>query len=342
MTPRHWADKVVALVDPAVSRDLCTDPLGAIRRHFSRLTVQATPPAWQRAETGLCDGLYIRQSRLILYLPTPGSRRENFTLLHELGHHLIYQDDDLLAWLADHDDPKRAREEVCDQIAARLLVPTELIDRVLDGRKPAATDVASLYEQSAASREVCAVAISRRLGCEGFVALIDASDRRIRLGARTADTRPYAWRDDLLPAGHPLERLAVGGSLCELAWWPFPNGDRRDYWLSAVRDGRFIVAVFADRDLWDTPGLHITDAPPVAGRPTFDVRCSLCGYVGFTSKFPCDVCRKPFCVKCEKCECDRRRANLDQCSRCFASVPRRRLRDGVCNDCAKRPPPRAR
>jgi hypothetical protein len=298
MSARRWADRIVALVDLSVCRDLCADPRSAIGKHFPRLAVEPTPPAWRREETGLCDGLYIRDSRLILYLPTPGSRRENFTLLHELGHHLIYEDDDLLTWLADHNDSQRACEEVCDQIAAQLLVPTELIERVLGERKPTASDIVSLYGQSSASREVCAIALAHRLGCEGFVALIDAPGHRVTLGALTADTRPYAWRDDPIPPGHPVEHLVAGELMCRLAWWPFPNGDRREYWLNAVMDGRFIYAILGDRDLWDTSALHITEAPPATGRPTFDVRCSSCGHVGITHSFPCSDCRQPFCPKC--------------------------------------------
>src|SRR5262245_36229040 len=61
------------------------------------------------------------------YRPT-ASRRENFTLMHELGHHLVESSIECLSWIADQPAPKRVLEQVCDQIAADLLIPAADID----------------------------------------------------------------------------------------------------------------------------------------------------------------------------------------------------------------------
>lgn len=80
--------------------------------------------------------------------------RNNFTLLHELGHYLQHVDLDLWSRLYSFDDKataKEAEETACNLFASKALMPDYLIDRVREGQWKA--DVAAkLYPMVRASR----------------------------------------------------------------------------------------------------------------------------------------------------------------------------------------------
>jgi Zn-dependent peptidase ImmA (M78 family) len=100
--------------------------------------------AQHRDAGGWCDGISFLDDGVVLYAPSPNSRRENFTLTHELGHKLAEEDDDALDWLANRDHPERDLERLCDLIAARLLLPDTLIAQILDRRPPEAVHIGAL------------------------------------------------------------------------------------------------------------------------------------------------------------------------------------------------------
>lgn len=337
---QYWADVLIAGLDPDVRDALSKDPRAALREHL-HLKVRATDQAPRRGDQGTCDGISILNKGTVIYVPTPESRRENFTMLHEGGHHLASKNDDLLDWVADQRDQKetmRVLEEVCDRFAAGLLLPPGLIDGILDGHRPAASHFVELFKQSSASREVCAIALSKRLGCEGFVALISRNRWQVMFASRVADTRPYAWRDDEIPATHPLRTLAVGSSGRFEGWWDAPGGDRREYYVDAISDDRHIYAIFSDDDLWKIAKFHgrATSSIRSGGLYTAEVHCRSCGFQGITHQFPCSTCGKPHCPQCKKCECEHRERNLVVCSGCFIKVPRRTVVDGLCTDCQRK------
>ena len=334
MNAEDAADRLIARIPIAIRAALANDPKGVMERHYGlRIQPTRTPP--RRGQGGLCDGMSIRSQQLVLYVPTPNSRRQNFTLLHELGHLLFESDEDLLVWAADREHPSRTVEDVCDRVAASLLLPLAVLDQVLGGHRPTASHLVTLYERSQASREVCAIALSRRLGCEGFVAIVDRTESRVSFAARTADTRPYAWRGDLVPVGQPLRTIGLNSAMRREAWWAFPNGDKRAFYLDAISDDKRVYAILAEADLWGIASLHVRDPGERRSSGGFSapVLCTLCGFEGVTSRFPCPDCHKPYCPKCGKCECYRRAQHEGVCRACREKVPIRRLVNGVCNDC---------
>ena len=242
--PRH-VDRLLAAIPAEAKRDLADSPEVGIQRHFS-LTIEAAPSFASRGNGGWCDGSSITDSGIILYRPT-NSRRENFTLLHELAHHLIANDEACLNWLADRPESLRELEQLCDCLAAALLIPRQLIDTALAGRPPSATTLDKLYGSSQGSRSACAVALAQRLPCDGFVALVDTTTSSIFFSARARDTRPYGWKGDAVPAGHPLRVAPVAEKA--VTWWPYPEGEHRQFYLSAMAEGDLIYAVFAENDL---------------------------------------------------------------------------------------------
>ncbi|MHB1004097.1 MAG: ImmA/IrrE family metallo-endopeptidase [Chloroflexota bacterium] len=336
LNTQAWASLLIERIAANVREALASDPKRALAQHFN-LQLRAVATVSARGFGGSCDGLSILTGRVILYRSTPGSRRENFTLLHELGHFLVGASVELLSWAADQQNPSRAIEEVCDRVAAGLLLPAPFVDGMLKDSRPEAAHLMALFGDSVASREVCTIALSQRLGCEGFVALVSRGLWQVTFASRVAETWPHPWRGDPIPPDHPLQKVAANGAKrCE-AWWASLNGERRDYYMDAVADEQYVYSIFAATDLWKIASLHIQATPPM--RPTtFSriVHCSSCGYQGTTSQYPCSECGQPYCPQCGECECNRRARHSGVCKVCRCIVPSRRLTDGICNDCLPR------
>jgi hypothetical protein len=336
-TARGWAQQLVHQLSPIVRAALATDPKCAIVEHLG-LRIQPGDPGVDRGFGGWCDGLSITADDRIIYQPTPYSRRENFTLLHEAGHHHSEHDEALLNWAHQRPDPEQELERISDYFAATLLLPQALVQRVLAGDPVAARHLPLLYQQSNASREVCAIALADQLGCEGFIALVDLTTQTISFAARAGETRPAPWRDDPLPAGHLLRRLQPGRDRRGEAWWPYPGGQRRSFYLDAAVDDRRAYAVFAEHDLWGITRLHLADpVPHHAGRgyqATF--HCSTCQATRTTRRFPCSVCGKPECPVCHECDCHRRARTerMATCCKCRMTMNARLVVNGRCVDCS--------
>src|SRR6266851_6106818 len=87
MTASGWAERIVAGISAEIRRALALNPHAALRQHY-QMTLHPTVAPPQRGSGGWCDGLSILEDSRIIYVSGPG-RRENFTLLHELGHFLV-------------------------------------------------------------------------------------------------------------------------------------------------------------------------------------------------------------------------------------------------------------
>lgn len=333
-TPQRWADQLVAEVDADVLGQAASDiKRAAVERFDLKLRPVATLGE-RRGEDGWCDGMSFTDEGVVLYAPTPHSQRENFTIAHELGHLLFdrYERDDLWDWLADHPGRDQFIEETCDAIASRLLLPRDTLSAVIGALRPSATALTEILHRSEASREVCAVAVAERIGCDGFVVLAKADTMSLTFSSRFGATRPRPWRGDPIPEGHTLRYLQPGATHKGESWWPGRSGSRRHLYHHAHRDhDGWIYAVLAENDLWEAVAFHV---PPGRDGPvkTFDVNCP-CGYRGATTTFPCPECRKPPCPKCG-CECDRK-AKLPNgvCRTCFMTVSAHLLVEGECKTC---------
>lgn len=323
------ARRALDAVPEDVRQDLAHGLADAIRNHFG-LRVQRAETFGERGDGGWCDGVSIIESGVILYRPT-ASRRENFTLMHELGHHLVDNNVECLSWLADQPGPNRVLEQVCDQIAAELLVPAELVDQVVGERALDAGVVLDLYDFTEASRSACAIAIARKLPCDGFVLLIKEGATSIFFAARARDTRPYGWRNDPLPAAHPLRQDPPPAR--SLTWWPYPTGsDRREYFMSTATTGGWTVAVLAENNLFNVPGFHIPQLVEEDRGNDAVIACR-CGYAGKTRMWPCQRCNKPECPSCGECDCVRRDRQLVACGNCFVKVMPHLIVGGLCDNC---------
>jgi hypothetical protein len=327
-TLRSWARRILERIPADVRAQLAFDPATAIAAHWP-LTVEPATGFHARGAGGWCDGTSITRAGLILYRPT-GSRRQYFTLLHELAHHLVEDDDEALGWLADRDDCDRELEQVCDLIAGELLITSDQMDAALAGEPPSAETILRLGAITNGSRSACAIAIGSRLPCDGFVTVHETASDRIFVAARARDTRPYAWRDDLIPAGHPLRSATPPARTA--TWWPYPNREQRQFFMSAATDGDYTFAVFAENNLWGVPGLHFSDPGRERQHETEILTCPACGHRG--PMWLCFTCREGRCPKCGECGCDRAaREQRVMCTGCMLMFKPHLIVDGRCKDC---------
>ena len=270
-----------------------------------------------------------REHGVVLYAPPPHSRRENFSLVHELVHHIIDTDEVLVDWLADLPDAHLETEALCDAAAQRLLLPDRLIDTVLGSSPPAAAHLQQLYTSSAASEPVCAIALASRLRCHGAVLITDLGGRIVSYASvHVPDDegwpRVFPWPGRHIPAGHPLISIGAGQTRRERSFWQAPWGDRQDYCLDAVAGTR-VHTVLAVYDVWQVSAFHGGDRAQTIERPQRELTCP-CGYQGTVTGFPCPDCHEPFCPKCKECRHQRQELQLITCKGCFTAVKPSQLR----------------
>lgn len=304
-----------------------SDPLGAVLQ-------------WEEVEAqlrgevrnpGLCntDGLYQPDPPRILIAASTSPRRQTFTALHELGHHLAFQHEDIadLLWGPDGD---RVGEELADAFAAFVLFPDDMIEEVFTQQGPTAQQVADLFTASHASRAACCVAASNLLNVEGYVLVTDL-DAAVQYAASAH--MPYRLRRGVhQPDGGLITKAAALGHARGTFHVQYPAGSLSPPMAAdAVRDDYYVFVVAVQGRppwgaAWDTPG----DARPIAP----ERHCLHCGAVweGWAGE-ACDKCGQPPCLECSRCAC-------------VSDIPERRCPDcglttaafvpgaAVCNDCS--------
>lgn len=333
-------DRLLATLPRDVLLRISNDPTGAMWTDFGLTVREMTTLPDRRGAGGWCDGLSFLDAGVVLIVPTPDSRRENFTCAHELAHHLIENNDDILDWIANQPDPDRTLEAICDRVAARLLLPPDLVARVLGDKPPRAEHIAELFHASGvASEPVCAIAIASRLPCQGATVIVDIGGETVRYASVQAPEHegwPEAapWPGDAIPAGHALRRMTIGQRRQERSSWTNRWGQRQDYYLDAVAHRRRIHAVVAAYDLWAVERFHGGDGPQTQKRAERLVSCA-CGHAGVVRTFPCNTCKEPFCPKCDRCLCARQQERLVDCPNpsCFMKVLPHLVNDGRCVNC---------
>jgi Zn-dependent peptidase ImmA (M78 family) len=330
------ARRLIGRLEPSLVSAIAEDPMTAIRTTGVR--VEKLEISAMSAEC-TCDGAYFPYPRpMIGYTSTPHSRREHFTVVHEFGHHEVRCDDDVLSTIADmgEDGGLVAEERVCDAFAGRILVPDEVLDDVLEGRRPEAADLITLYQSSLGSREACAVRLANRIGCFGYVALLDPDTRTVRF-ASASESCPYVWRRGSgLPRAHPAWRARGSGSFRgegEVVW----QDGRKNLWMDAVSDGNVIVAIFVEDKYWKAEGLSILaeEAVTKARGISLSGTCRHCGENTWGYR-ACSTCGDVICRSCKKCGCGAPPPTERECTKCFMIKSKAQFVGGstVCRDCA--------
>lgn len=333
------------------------DPLGTMRTDLGLKVTAADHLAERRADGGACDGLSFLKDGVILYAPTDNSRRENFTLAHEVGHWLVGKTPRIFDWLVEQPSPKQVLETLCDRIGQRLLLTDIAISSVVEGTPIRARHVIELYQASQASIPVCAIALTSRLTCMGAIVVVDIDPSAFddRAVVRYASVRPdpsrgwpkvYPWPGQVVPSGHPIQLLLsrartssahapspMPQELQRLSFWSTPWRERAPFYLDAVALSRHrAIAILADTDLWGAERFHPAERRDYDQRPEQEITC--CGQTRPVRGYPHAPCGQIHCPTCGKCRCDRRDDELVLCGgNCFLKYKLHLLVDGLCEDC---------
>lgn len=329
-------DRAVALLTSEARARFSREPLETLREDLGLTVAAADHLTDAREGGGACDGVSFLKDGVILYAPTSHSRRENFTLAHELGHWLVERDPGIYDWLADQNDPSRSLETICDRIAQRLLLPESAAAAIVGSGQVAAEHMITLYNTTQASRSVCAIALAKLLPSMGAIAIVDRYDGTVRFASVYPDPHQgwptvFPWRGDELSEGHPLLRLTAGESRALRISWQTPWGSHADFYVDAVGEEKCVIAVFSDRDLWGIERFRL----PI--QREFDKRPMLMGFCcgsGFERRgYPCSTCGNGFCPQCEQCRCERDTNRSVVCGNCFYQYLPHLITDGLCEDC---------
>lgn len=329
------AAAAVADLPPPFLAAFAASPLTALET--IGLTVEAVEElAESRSEGGACDGWSYLQDDVILYAPSPNSRRENFTLGHELGHYLVDRNEEVMDWLGDQPDALRQLETVCDRIAQHLLLPEQLVAPALAQGAIGGSTLLHLYDGTQASRPAIAIAMAARLQHLGAVVLIDPTSQEVTFSSVHPDPERgwpevFPWKGHAIPPGHPLRTLQTGGQWTGRTFWETPWGRREPFYVDAVHDGRRVIAVFSERDLWHSEKFHPEPQRDYLERPMRTVTC--CGATHEVRGFPCATCEGGYCPTCKRCRCQKADDAARPCAGCFMVFMPHLLEEGRCEEC---------
>lgn len=320
MTIKAHARRLVASIPHKARQALALDPARGLAQQFDVRIVPIEELRERRGAGGWCDGVSLTMDRVICYAPSPGSRRQNFTLIHELGHILIAEDSDTLDWLADRPNPDSDQERLCDAIATGILLPEQTINQILAGAAPTTDHLYQLYTSSQASEEVCAIALAARLPVRGAFVLIRRQTATVAFAASNGWPPLPIPRGLAIPARHPLRELGT-----RQRWTGWTTADLRlaltklqasssssfhteDFLqVDAVAGPRRTTALLLDVSLardfggGDQPETYTIDSKPQSTLPAYI--CLECGNKVASDSYKCDECGVAPCRSCGRCRC---------------------------------------
>lgn len=327
----------LGVIDGDIVRRFAENPVNALVGDLNLAVSPADYLADRRNGGGACDGMSFLEDGVILYAPTE-SRRQNFTLGHELGHWLVSQaDDSIYDWLSAQPDGAVAEETLCDRIAQKLLLPDEVIDSVIGAGPVEARHIADLFEASNASQPVCGIALASRLPALGAVVIVDRTLGEVEYASIHPHPmygwpRVHPWPGTPAPAGHPLVILQAGTNVRRRSFWTDKWGNRAEFYLDAFAGSRRAVGVLADADLWQAEVFHPPTTREYRDQPQRQVTC--CGDTHTVRGYSCPTCRQPYCPICKGCRCDRQAAAEKRCAGpCGLQMLPHLLENGVCEEC---------
>lgn len=186
--PRAIAARIIQECNTFNLSALRSDPFGTLMRS-AEITVTIEEDL---VNTGCGGGGYYRPSPPTIHLHPATSRRDNFTLLHELAHHLQQTHDQWGYTLIDMDAliRRKIEEAVCDQFAAQILMPVGVTDRHDVSVHPADV-MAGFFARTRASRAATLQRVREMLphGARWILAVADL-DGVVSTSASTYDDPP--------------------------------------------------------------------------------------------------------------------------------------------------------
>ena len=259
---------------------------------------------------------------------SPGRRQ--FTILHELGHHIQRSDFQLAAALIESSDPDRLEEGACNVFAAQTLLPDDVVDRHIGAQGPSAAEVADLYAGSQASRAACCVRAAERLHGPGTVVLLDY-EGVVSFAQPAGGFIPPTRGSDQSSTPLVATALRKDGRARTETFVQYRDGGRSDtvYGDCADAGGWLIAVLAADRAPW------LKFSPPRPHSGTGGARwwtCEACGWI-FPVTERCPACAQPKCPQEGHCACSLAQEKV--CTSCHMAKHKSQFEIGgtVCREC---------
>ena len=326
--------KMISLVPTDALEDLRSeDPVSAAEVHFEPIRVHRLPSAEISGGDCSVDGYYdpfVDPERpRILYSDDVVTERVRFTIIHELGHHVLNTVgasllDDLDQLGGSAESAIQAEEMACHQFAGQILVPTSLLDEVIAGEALLPSHVLSLRDRTNASWEAIAVQAANYAQTRTAVALI----RHRGEVSFVATNWPTTWprRSRVKPTG-PLDMALSHKTTArrEIYRYDLVGAEALFCDTLQVDEGLAVAVMSPQRSDGQQSWLEPVE-PAWKEREDF---CDSCGEernVGW-----CDFCSGRLCWSCGRCGCQETIIN-PVCPSCYLRSP---FRPGacVCRDC---------
>ncbi|PRZ34783.1 hypothetical protein CLV47_12315 [Antricoccus suffuscus] len=295
---------------------LQTDPRAGVNA-IAEITVVER----ERLPAASCGGGYYDGDLGIIYIHPAGNRRDNFTILHELAHHMQQTHPEWGYVLLDlsKDARRKMEENVCNAIAARILL-TDLqpADETNVDVSPAAV-MADLHERSAASPSAVLQHIATIMEHRSkWILAVSGLDGTVMHSRATYGENYPPARGRAQPGFAALAEEARTG----LVRRRFTEGVHYDKNLR-------LQDMYAHAALDSTGRCVFIALTPVArfGYGKLEAATYLCGNPGCErdeyaldrEPILCDVCGEPKCPSCRQCECPNQRRS-DVCGKCSLTI----------------------
>lgn len=314
--------------DQAQRDHLHNDPLAAVCAWPGVRVVFRDEPA-KRSGCGI-DGFYDDgvDPPHITITRSLSERRQAFTALHELAHHLVRDHVELADRLWRTPRGEELEERICHAFASLVIFSDDLLETVFEAPEPTAQQVVALFGRSHGSREACCVAASLRLRQRGYVVLADLNGT-VRFAADAHTIYPLArgtTQDDQLLRDAVNRGRARGATTLR-----FPSGATTpELRGDAARDGDYLFLVAVEGQ---PPWGHAWDAPARQRPGEPEHTCDHCGHTWQQWEERCRDCGLPPCPMCgRRCGC-RSGARERLCPACGLMTAAFAPGSAICRDC---------
>ncbi len=323
------------LLPDDVRADLASeDTVTAVELHFPEVEVRPLLSGLHPSDECSVDGFYDANlsppRRFIFVVPSVSEARRRFTILHELGHHLLQTSaahflDAIDAAAVGGQTPMSIEESVCHRFAARILVPDGTLDEVVDlPLRPAG--VVSAHNVANASWEAVAIRVSERLQSAGAIVLL-REERTVSFCA-SARLSPAWWpRGSATDPKGALIRAFDRDQRARKDTYRYGLSFARELYCDTLRvHDHLAIGVMSDRPSDGSFDILVDPEPSWRRRMEFCEWCEGERTVGW-----CDRCRGRLCRDCGRCGCKSPVRN-PVCPKCFLENP---IPEGesVCVDC---------
>ena len=296
--------------------DVCDfDVLALSESPYRTIKQVITINVQEKLQAGCGGGGYYKAKPPTIYLHPSIARRNNFTLLHELGHHLQQHHTELHFALLNLSAQarKRAEEKISDEVASQILIPWT--DEPLDACYVHPAELmAGLFEATKASRSAVLERVIKLLPeTAKWILVVTDLEGVVQHGHSTYDDRQPA-KGSRQPGLKALAEQAADGPVRRRfhEGIRYRNGSElHDMLVEAVLDheGHYLFAALTPEARFGTGRIDW---------PVYECSNPACGKT-FEAKWVkrhCDKCDEPACSWCDRCSCDPTATKIT-CDKCF-------------------------